>query len=239
VEACELLRSVVREHAADETQDGSLLNWLAKAVGAGGGNHHASERLTGDAATVLFGGIETVSSVMAWFFWELSRNPAVAQEVWQEVADVAGKHGINAEDRDSFKWLKAALWETVRLHPGVVFTRQVEHDVTVGGVRLPVGTEVLVSPYAMHRNPGFFSRPDKFDPQRWLDGRDSPGHAYIPFGAGHRKCLGDNQAMAQMALSLATLGLCWRVEVTNTEKVREVVAATTRPDRLDAVAYHR
>ncbi|MFC4120875.1 cytochrome P450 [Nonomuraea zeae] len=239
VRACELLRSVVREHAQGEAD--SLLHWLAgEAVEAAGATERpASERLMGDAATVLFGGIETVSSVMAWFFWELSRHPAVARQVWEEVASVTGEHGVRGTDRGSFRLLEAALWETLRLHPGIVFTRRVEHAVVVGGVALPAGTELLVSPYAMHRDPASFPQPDEFVPRRWLGRAESPGHAYLPFGAGHRKCLGDNQAMAQMTLSLATIGSRWTVEVTNAAAVRERVAATTRPDRLEAVVHPR
>ncbi|GAA2212507.1 cytochrome P450 [Nonomuraea monospora] len=240
VRACELLRSVARGHAAED----SLLRWLDATLhdpadGSAGAEQLTDERLTGDAATVLFGGIETVSSAMAWFFWELSQAPELAGQVWDEVASVTGGHQVSGGHRSGFRLLEAALWETLRLHPGIVFTRRAEREVTVGGVRLPAGTELLVSPYAMHRDPALFPRPDEFDPRRWLGRTASAGHAFLPFGAGHRKCLGDNQAMAQMTMSLAVIGSSWRVEVREPGQVSEVVAATTRPDRLEAVACRR
>lgn len=62
--------------------------------------------------------------------------------------------------------------------------------------------------YLLHRDPRWWPEPDRFDPDRWLPGR-SPHrrHAYLPFGAGPRVCLGTQLGMTQ--LSLAT---CWLVQ---------------------------
>ena len=69
---------------------------------------------------------------------------------------------------------------------------------------VPEGAHVIVSQYVTHRDPEHFPDPERFDPTRWLDGleRRLPRGAYVPFGAGTRRCLGDRFAMLEGRLIL-------------------------------------
>jgi Cytochrome P450 len=72
---------------------------------------------------------------------------------------------------------------------------------------LPDNVLACISIYSLHRNPLFWSDPDDFRPERWLEGKSNestgdlgtrtPG-AYIPFAAGPRNCIG--QALANIVL---------------------------------------
>ena len=66
---------------------------------------------------------------------------------------------------------------------------------------------MLYSPYLLHHDPSSFPDPERFDPDRWLPGRSTAAQrrALIPFSAGNRKCLGDEFAMVEATLALATL----------------------------------
>jgi cytochrome P450 len=66
---------------------------------------------------------------------------------------------------------------------------------------------VMMSPWVIHRNPNVWPEPERFDPERFSPSRSAgrPKHAYIPFGAGQRLCIGNAFAWMEAMLLLATL----------------------------------
>ncbi|GFH11318.1 cytochrome P450 [Haematococcus lacustris] len=63
------------------------------------------------------------------------------------------------------------------------------------------GSYILLSPYALHRQPDLFPEPDAFKPERFLEGGSAaalPRFQYIPFGGGGRSCIGSTFAMYEM-----------------------------------------
>ncbi|MFE1840973.1 cytochrome P450 family protein [Streptomyces sviceus] len=71
-------------------------------------------------------------------------------------------------------------------------------DVTVGGVTIPAGETVWVSPSAANRDPARFPDPDRLDL-----GRDASGH--LSLGHGIHYCLGAPLARAETEIALAAL----------------------------------
>jgi hypothetical protein len=80
-------------------------------------------------------------------------------------------------------------------------------DVEIGGYCIPAAANVVMSQWIMHRDPRFFSDPEKFDPDRWSteNSRKLPKFAYFPFGGGPRQCIGASFAMMEVVLLLATI----------------------------------
>jgi cytochrome P450 len=104
--------------------------------------------------------------------------------------------------------------ETLRLYPpAYFFGRETLREIEIQGYRIPPGSQVLLSPFATHRDPRFFPDPDRFDPERFSpELRDArPRNAYFPFGAGPRKCIGERFAMMEAMLVLAAIGQRWRL----------------------------
>ena len=81
-----------------------------------------------------------------------------------------------------------------------ILTRQAQQEDEVGGYHVPAGADVLVCPYALHRHPGFWEDPERFDPAR---SGSRPSYAYLPFGAGPRFCVGNSLGMMEAAFVLA------------------------------------
>src|SRR5205085_9432769 len=91
--------------------------------------------------------------------------------------------------------------------PGWIINRVALHDVTVAGIPLRKHQTVIMSVYTIHRRPEFYPAPERFDPDRFLPGNEKrrPRHAYLPFGAGPRICIGNHFALLEGQLLLATL----------------------------------
>lgn len=91
---------------------------------------------------------------------------------------------------------------------------------------------MLISPWVLHRHPGWFSEPDSFKPKRWLDEDDGgmlASHAFIPFGGGSRKCVGRNFAMLEIVIILAAVISCYRIRRVDDGDLSFVPTATLRP----------
>ena len=88
-------------------------------------------------------------------------------------------------------------------------------DVELGGIRVPRGAHVLMSQYVTHRDPRYFDNPDEFRPERWQRDfeKSLPRGAYFPFGAGTRKCLGDQFALLEGRIIILEIARQMRLEL--------------------------
>ncbi|MFJ8534084.1 cytochrome P450 [Streptomyces sp. NPDC093591] len=132
--------------------------------------------------------------------------------------------------------------ESLRLHPPVwLLSRAALVDTELGGHPLPAGAGVLFSPYALHRDPEVFTEPERFDPDRWLDERVGrrQREAFMPFGAGARRCIGDAFGLAEAQIALAVLLRRWRVRAVPGGKVEPQLRMTMRPQGVRLVLERR
>jgi unspecific monooxygenase len=105
----------------------------------------------------------------------------------QEAASAAG------DPSASLPYTTAFVREVLRVHPPAwLLGRDTTVPVTLDErYTVPPRTAVLFSPYLLHHDPRWWDRPGDFDPGRWLGPRPPhTPHAYLPFGAGPRVCLG-------------------------------------------------
>jgi pentalenene oxygenase len=171
--------------------------------------------------TLLVSGIETTANALAWELHLLSRAPAVADQLRREAA----LNGAAARwaDLPRLGLATAILTETLRLYPPVwIVTRSVTKNVELGGYAIPAGSVLLLSPVSVHYRADTYADPDRFDPGRWSDGRDAgyPRGAFVPFGGGARKCVGETFGMTEAALALATIVSRWRFAPASRAPVR-------------------
>ncbi len=122
--------------------------------------------------------------------------------------------------------------EAMRLYPpAYVLARYAIRDVDLGGRRVPKGTWVIMSPYAMHRRPDAFPDPERFDPERFTpeNERRLPRHAYMPFGAGPRICIGNHFALMEGQIILATLAQRVALDLAPGQTIAPEPLITLRP----------
>jgi cytochrome P450 len=112
------------------------------------------------------------------------------------------------EDLPQLPLTRMVLEESMRLYPPAwAFARQAIAEDEIGGYTIAKGAYVLMFPATTHRHPDFWERPDVFDPERFAPERAAGRHrfAYFPFGGGPRVCIGNQFALTEAQLILATV----------------------------------
>ena len=161
---------------------------------------------------LVFAGHETTALALTFTLYCLAEHPETYDRVEAEVDDVLGGEPIRWEHLDELTTLERVVDESLRLYPPVhALPREATRAVEFDGDVVPSGAELLVSVYAMHRDERFWEHPEAFDPTRWTE-RDRSADAYLPFGAGPRRCIGATFATVEARVALAELLRRYRFE---------------------------
>lgn len=227
--------------AAPESRTDLLSLLLSARDDAGKGL--TDEEVRDELTTMLFAGSETTASTLAWALHHLAHRPEIEQEVLAEIDRVLGERDtISFADVAHLPSVTRVLDEALRLHGVVTLMRRTTEPVTIGGYSLPAETEVLLSLYALHRNPDLYPEPDLFDPDRWLPEQRQarPREHEVPFGAGNRKCIGDRFAWMEATIALATILPRWKLRpVPGVKAPRESTAAMAHPTAMPMIVQPR
>lgn len=161
------------------------------------------QSLRDEAVTIFLAGHETTALLLSYALWQLSESPEALQRALTEV-DALGRDPT-AEDVHQLPQIDAILRETLRLYPPAwAFGREPTATIEIAGHSIPEGSQIVVSPWVVHRDPRFWPDPLAFRPERWLQAAERPRFAYFPFGGGPRICVGNHFAMMEAAIVLAT-----------------------------------
>ena len=164
--------------------------------------------LRDESITVFFAGHETTARTMAAAWYALGTNPDVAARLHEELDAVLGDGPPTLADLHRLPFTLQVVKEVLRLYPAAPFyARDAVEDDQIAGFDVPAGATVMLSPFYTHRHPEFWSDPERFDPSRWTRDAETArhGHAYHPFAAGPRVCIGNNFSLLESHLLLAIL----------------------------------
>jgi len=150
--------------------------------------------LCDELLTLVCAGHETTASALAWTFERLRRHPDVLVELAKEVDDGGGE------------FRRATIAESLRVRTVIdVAGRRVRApSADIGDWRIPQDRTVLVRIADLHGNPDVFSRPERFDPDRFC-GTKAAAPTWLAFGGGVRRCIGADFAIAEMDVVLRTV----------------------------------
>ncbi|MFC9930337.1 cytochrome P450 [Streptomyces sp. NPDC127190] len=177
----------------------------------------SSAELRNEVLTFLVAGSETTAIALSWALYLVATNPDIQQRLWDETDRVLDGKPVSYEHVPDLKVAHQIITETLRLYPpaGMIWTRIVTADTHLGGYDIPAGTTIAYSSYAVHRQARYYTDPDVFNPDRW-DAEAlhaAPRNkAYLPFGGGARKCIGDQFAIIEAVLALTDIASRWRLE---------------------------
>jgi len=224
-----ILRERSGEPGIDRQPD--MLDLLIAARDEEGDAPFTEEELRDQIVTFLVAGHETVASSLTWTWWLLAAHPAVRAQAHAEVAAALGGAIPEVADLPRLPYLRAVVDEALRLHPpGWVISRRADAADTVGGVAIPEGSVLIISPWTTHRHPAAWADAERFDPDRFLPGAPPPVRGgYLPFGSGPRLCIGKDFALWESVLLIARVLQAFDVEPAGPPpRTRALVMA--RPD---------
>lgn len=155
--------------------------------------------------TFIVAGHETVASALTWAWALLAREPEMQERLAEEAQSVLGGRLPEFTDYSKLPFARAVFDESLRLYPPAwLITRNADEEDMIGDVRILPKSLIIISPWLVHRHPDAWPHPDRFQPDRFLEGHYDRT-MFIPFGAGMRQCIGKDFAYVEGVLLLAAI----------------------------------
>lgn len=163
------------------------------------------EEILAQGFIVLVAGYETTATTLQYMAYLMALNPHVQDKVFEEIQDKLGDVEPTYDVISQLKYLEACIHETLRMFPPVgAIDRQALQPMTVRGIHIPADCGVILPIYTILHDPEYFSDPEVFNPDRYLEenmAKIHPVTVELPFGYGPRKCVGMRLAMLEIKLA--------------------------------------
>lgn len=198
--------------------DGDLLGMLLAAEKEHGKGQVRKEQVRDEILTLLIAGHETTGFTLAMAFWLIAKDSRVQETLRKELVDNLKDGVVTAEALDKCAYLEAVVNETLRLYPAAwIIGRHIRQDEIFEGKLLRKDSEIQTCIMELHRNAKYWSDPDAFKPERFLGESPEPQvkQAYMPFGAGPRKCIGNIFALLEMQVAIAKVLTKYRISLSD------------------------
>lgn len=241
VRMVEMISKIVSARRRDKREGEDFLQTLMDARYTDGRALTENE-ITGMLLAGMFAGHHTSSVTTAWALIELLQNRGELKRVVAEVDRVFANQPVSHAALRELTVTENVVKEALRLHPPLfMLVRVCKKDFVYKDYFIPAGTWIIVSPTVAHRIPSVFANPDKFDPDRFEAPReeDKRDFAYIAFGGGRHKCLGNAFAILQIKAILAMLLGQYEFELAGDEVAADFHGLVIGPKTPCRVRYRR
>lgn len=188
-----------------------------------------NEELTSISLTMLSGGLDTLTTLVAWSMALLAEQPAIQQKAVEEIRKVyaeADQILCDENDDQSIAYIVALVRELLRYYTvlRLALPRRSVKDIQYNGITIPAGSVVFLNAWACNMDPELWGEDAmEFRPERWLEQPDAPIFTY---GVGYRMCAGSllaNREMYTIYLRLlSAFEIRWDGEKINTHPVEGV-----------------
>ncbi|KAF7067357.1 hypothetical protein CFC21_073255 [Triticum aestivum] len=193
--------------------------------------------LCGTLISFMLAGRDTIGTTLPWIFYSLAQNPNVVSIIRNELSPIASHkvaRGMGAtvifepEETKSLVYLRATLYETLRLYPPAHMERKtvVTDDTMPSGHEVYAGDAIYISLYSMGRMESLWGKDClDFNPNRWLleDGNKIkyvPSNKFLAFNSGPRMCPGKEIAVVQMKTIIAAVVWNFDLELVESQSIQ-------------------
>ncbi|CAK3989152.1 cytochrome P450 [Lecanosticta acicola] len=215
-------------------------------------NNFSDQQLVDQMMTFLAAGHETTSSAFTWATFLLATHAEIQKALRKEIQENMPSPNTQppadfdlATVLESLPLLNGVCNEVIRLYPTVPTTvRDAVKDTQLAGVHIPNGTQIVLSPWGINRNPHFWGKnAEEFVPERWIDTDEKTGerkpnnaggapnnYAILTFLHGPRSCIGQGFAKAELRCLVAAFVGSFQMDLADpNEKVIPSGVVTTKP----------
>jgi cytochrome P450 len=157
--------------------------------------------------TFIGAGHETTSRALTWLSYLLSQDTKTRDRVEAEI-DALDMSKPTDQWIDDIPFAMACFNEGMRLYPPApLISRIAIEDDEIDGKNVPKGATAFINLWALHRHHNHWNRPDAFDPDRFMGDRGKAigRFDFLPFGVGHRVCIGQRFALQEAAIIMTVL----------------------------------
>ena len=152
--------------------------------------------------------MDTLAHTLSFMVYEMLKRPDLLRRAQAE-ADALFQNGEpTAPGVLQLDVIRRIYMETLRLHSTVRRTvRTVANTFEFAGCTVPAGQQVILDFTLAHHLPEFFPNPEQSDIDRFTPPREEhrQSGAYMPYGVGTHRCLGEHLADFVATTAMATL----------------------------------
>nr|QLC36612.1 cytochrome P450 1B1 [Kryptolebias hermaphroditus] len=155
---------------------------------------------------------DTLSTALQWIVLILVKFPQMQERLQQEVDRVVDRDRLpSAEDMSRLPYVMAFIYEMMRFTSFVPLTipHSTIKDTSIMGHSVPKNTVIFINQWSVNHDPTYWSNPENFDPERFLDPQGSLNKdltsSVLIFSLGRRRCIGEELSKMQLFLFTALL----------------------------------
>ncbi|CAF3769910.1 unnamed protein product [Rotaria sp. Silwood1] len=206
----------------DDQRPKNLIASMVSSLNAQANDEQTSSGLThseifDEIMMMILAGYETTSIALAWFIFFASKNPQVQKKMKDELLEhhllMTDDHKcvppLTSDDLTSLTYCECVTKEVLRLAPvAALTTRIATRDTVVDHTKIHRGQTVFIPLHNINTDARYWNHgdPKQFIPERFLaEDKDHHPLAMIPFGGGHRACIGQELAWLELKTIIVRL----------------------------------
>ncbi|KAH9631391.1 hypothetical protein HF086_012179 [Spodoptera exigua] len=153
------------------------------------------DELVQETFTIFTSSQEATAKISSYVLLMMAYHPKCQEKLYAEIKSIIGDEDryVTDDDLKRMPYLEMVFKEVLRLYPiGAILQRTVNEDIAISDYTLPAGCSLVAPIFHLHRDPRFWTEPDRFDPERFNpeNVKTRNPNAYIPFSLGQMDCLG-------------------------------------------------
>lgn len=167
------------------------------------------KQIRDEVMTFILAGHETTSNTVAWTLHLLSQNALIQDKAHEEVSTICKNDFVSFDDYKNLSYIRQVIMESMRLYPPAYLISRglTNNKLAIADCEFEKNAVLMIPIWRLHRTSRYWPDPLVFDPNRFDSENFTPAQkkAYIPFGAGKRRCIGSELGMIESVIICALL----------------------------------